>query len=47
MSKLQAELNAIKIQEREAQEQINELTNQLETERKARTNAEAKVKVNT
>lgn len=45
VSKLQAELNAIKIQECEAQEQIIELTNQLETERKARTSAEAKIKV--
>lgn len=45
ISKLQTELNANKLQEYEAQEQIMELTNQLETERKARSNAEIKIKV--
>ncbi len=45
VSKLKAELNLIKMRESEAQEQINELNNQLSAEKKARLSAEAKLPV--
>lgn len=45
VSKLQAELNKIKLQEFEAQEQTVDLTSELEEERRARTRAEHELKV--
>lgn len=45
VSKLQTELNSVKIRESEAQEQIIELNNALEKERRARQIAESKSKV--
>lgn len=45
VSRLQAELNKIKLQEFEAQEQTVDLTTELEEERRARTNAEHELKV--
>lgn len=46
VSRLQAELNKIKLQEFEAQEQTVDLTSDLEEERRARARAEQELKVN-
>lgn len=45
VSRLQAELNKIKLQEFEAQEQTVDLTSDLEEERRARSRAEQELKV--
>jgi len=45
VSRLQAELNKIKLQEFEAQEQTVDLTSELEEERRARKRAEQELKV--
>lgn len=45
ISRLQAELNKIKLQEFEAQEQTVDLTSELEEERRARKHAEQELKV--
>lgn len=45
MSRLQAELNAIKLQEYEAQEQIADLSSELEKEHRARERSEQELKV--
>lgn len=45
VSRLQAELNKIKLQEFEAQEQTVDLTSELEEERRGRKRAEQELKV--
>lgn len=45
VSRLQAELNKLKLQEFEAQEQTVDLTSELEEERRARKRAEQELKV--